>query len=438
MLYESIPKRIQKRLVTRNKTMLEFQDNGGKTTSRLISIACRPPRGRSGDIVLDEFAIYKKSASQLIYTAALPVLSRGGCMEIGSTPLGMLGMFYRIWTDKEQFPKFARFFVPWWQSSALCEDVGAAHAAGVKDMETKERVERFGKPILREALNNLFLEDFQQEYECTFIDSAESYISFDLIYANTPGRRDEDMYRMGATDDAGEIDIEVHVFHDTDALCMSYVAEKHGKAFVGYDVARRRDAAVIFVIGLLPDGKRMSLAEIVMVNKDFDYQIEQFRKIMYSLNPVRSCVDQTGQGEMLVETLQKEFRSTRVEGVLFNVQSKEELAIGVRQGLERGEFLLQNDAKFHKQIHSIKRMPTSGGAFRYDSERDEQGHADSFWAWALANYGVVGAANSSSGFYEQWKKKQAARAADESALPRTPPRGKSVEQVLRNLRKSWV
>jgi phage FluMu gp28-like protein len=100
MLYDSIPKRVRKPLVTRNKTMLEFLDNNGKTTSRLISIACRPPRGRSGDIVLDEFAVYKKNVSRVIYTAALPVLSRGGCMEIGSTPLGMMGMFYEIWTNK--------------------------------------------------------------------------------------------------------------------------------------------------------------------------------------------------------------------------------------------------------------------------------------------------------------------------------------------------
>jgi phage FluMu gp28-like protein len=435
MLYDSIPKRIQKRLLTRNKTMLEFQDNSGNTTSRLISIACRPPRGRSGDVVLDEFAIYKKNASKMIYTAALPVLSRGGCMEIGSTPLGMLGMFYQSWSDREHFKDFTRFIVPWWSSSALCVDVEGAYAAGVKYMDTQERVERFGKESLKRAFADLFLEDFQQEYECTFVDSAESYISLDLIYMNTPGRRDTDVYRMGATADGEEIDLEVHVFHDTDALCLGYNPEKHGKVFVGYDVARRRDAAVIFAVGLLPDGKRMSLAEIVMVNKEYEYQIEQFRKIMYSLNPVRACVDQTGQGEMIVETLQNEFGSARVEGVLFNVQSKEELAIGVRQGLERKEFLLQNDARFHRQIHSIKRLPTSGGtAFRYDSERDEQGHADSFWAWALANHAVIAATNEKPGFYEQWRMKQTARASGETATP-SPPRGKSLERVMSEMMK---
>ena len=441
MLYDSIPKRIQKKIVTRNKTMIEFLDNDGKSTSRLISIACRPPRGRSGDIVLDEFAIYKKNASRTIYTAALPVLSRGGCMEIGSTPLGMLGMFYQIWNDRENFKDFTRFTVPWWQSAALCADVEAARLANVKNMETEERVKRFGTGILQKEYSSLFFEDFQQEYECTFIDSAESYISMDLILDNTPGRRDEDWQRMGATSE-GEIDIEVRVFHTADTLCECYIPEKHGRLFLGYDVARRRDAAVIFVIGLLPDGRKQSVADIVMVNKDFEYQLDEFRKIMRGLSPVRSCIDQTGQGEFVVETLQKEFGNSRVEGVLFNLLSKEELAIGVRQGLERGEFLLQNDSRFHKQIHSIKRFPTSGGAFRYDSERDEDGHADSFWAWALANHAVIGSTNTKPGFYEQWRERRAGGKAPETARtdvtaasPVIPAKGKSAAAVMREMRK---
>jgi phage FluMu gp28-like protein len=441
MLYDSIPKRIKKKLLVRNKTMMEFLDNDGKTTSRLISIACRPPRGRSGDIVLDEFAIYKKNASKTIYTAALPVLSRGGCMEIGSTPLGMLGMFYQIWTDKENFKDFSRFTVPWWQSSALCVDVEAARLADVKSMETEERVTHFGTKTLTDAFNALFFEDFKQEYECTFLDSAESYIAMDLILDNTPGRRDEDWQSMGVTENEGEIDIEVHVFHTADSLCEGYIPEKHGRLFLGYDVARRRDAAVIFVIGVMPDGRKRSVAEIVMVNKDFEYQLDEFRKIMRGLSPVRACIDQTGQGEFVVETVQKEFGNSRVEGVLFNLMSKQELVISVRQGLERMEFLLQNDSRFHKQIHSIKQFPTMGGAFRYDSERDEDGHADSFWAWALANHAVTGPVNTKPGFYEQYRAKRAGIAPETvkqetAATPQViPARGKTAAAIMREMRK---
>lgn len=56
--YDSIPKFARKPIVTENKTELEFLDANGKTTSRLISMPCRPPRGKGGDISLDEFGIF--------------------------------------------------------------------------------------------------------------------------------------------------------------------------------------------------------------------------------------------------------------------------------------------------------------------------------------------------------------------------------------------
>jgi phage FluMu gp28-like protein len=129
---------------------------------------------------------------------------------------------------------------------------------------------------------------------------------------------------------------------------------------------------------------------------------------MKNLPVVRGCMDQTGQGEPLCEKLQDEFGAAKIEGVIFSPESKETLAIGVRAGLEKREFLLQNDPKFHKQIHSIKRMTTLAGRFRYDAQRDEQGHADSFWAWALANFAITDTAKAAGngGFYKQYAEKQ--------------------------------
>ena len=39
-----------------------------------------------------------------------------------------------------------------------------------------------------------------------------------------------------------------------------------------------------------------------------------------------------------------------------------------------------------QQIHSVKRKPTATGLV-FDTERNEEHHADRFWAWALALYG---------------------------------------------------
>lgn len=425
--YHSIPKKYRKPLVSETKSTMEFYDKGNKTTSRLISIACRPPRGRGGDIVFDEMAIYPSNKARIIYTAGLPVVARGGCVEIGSSPLGKLGTFYDIFTDEKKFPEYMRITVPWWYAQELCNNVDEATRLAPY-METEDRVEIFGTDSIKTIFNSMFIEDFQQEFECTFIDSALSYITLDLIHANTPGMREKERSgELGDGDD--EEDLEVKAFNDTDSLLMGYDPDKHGQLYLGYDVARRRDAAVIFVIGSLPNGKKISVAEIEMKNQKFEFQLDQFRKIMKGLPVVRACIDQTGQGEPLSEKLQDEFGEVKVEGVLFNTESKEVLAIGVRTGLEKAEFLLQNDSRFHRQIHSIKRIATTGGHFRYDSERDESGHADSFWAWALANYAIIEHKGNGPGFYQQYKdkKKKAAIAG--------PTKAKSRDQVLRKMLK---
>jgi len=443
--YHSIPRKYKKPLVSETKTTMEFYDTQKKTTSRLLSIACRPPRGKGGDIVFDEFAIYPKNKADIIYTAGLPVVARGGAVEIGSTPLGMIGRFYEILTDEVTYPRYTRSTIPWWFANALCNNVAEAVKLA-KEMETEERVGKYGSDHIKDQFLSMLLEDFQQEYECMFVDSAMSYITMELIWANTPGMREGDRETALSGGDIDEDiqpeeEIEVKVFRDADSVLAGYpsLLEKYSngepiRLYLGYDVARRRDAAVVFLIGKLPDGKKMSIAEIEMKNTKFEDQLDVVRKLMHHLPVIRAAMDMTGMGEPLCERLQTEFGAARVEGVLFNSENKEILALGVRTGLENNEFLLQNDSRFHKQIHSIKRIPTGVGRFRYDSERDQDGHADSFWAWALANYAVVELKETKQGFYQQLKaKKDTAATIENHTAGVTKPvkaRGKSLDRLL--------
>jgi phage FluMu gp28-like protein len=433
--YHSIPAKYSKKLASETKTSMEFYDKGGHTVSRLISISCRPPRGRGGDIVLDEWAIYPKALSKTIYTAALPVISRGGCIEGGSSPLGSMGMFYDVWKNEKDYPYFVRFMVPWWASTALCVNVAEAVKIA-PDMDTEDRVELFGNETLKTIFHSMFLEDFQQEFECIFVDSTQSYITLELIYANTPGMREADRPALdeGQGENVDEDGIEIKAYKTVDDLILCYEPEKHGdRLYFGYDVARNRDAAEIFIIGVMPNGKNKSVASIEMVGQAFEYQRDQIRKLMKSGLPVdRGCIDATGLGMDTTETLQREFTQTKIEGVEFNVQSKDVLARGVKEGLEKNEFLLQNDNRFHRQIHSIKRIPMPGGAFRYDSERDEMGHADKFWAWALAKHAIP-KQGAPKGFYQQYHEK---RTGQETKIEVVNPgiiKGKSAGRILRKM-----
>lgn len=404
--YESIPSRHKKKLVHSNATMLEFEDVGGKTTSRLISLPCRPPRGKNGDVCLDEFAIYLPRLSKEIYTAASFCTLRKGCIEVGSSPLGTIGKFYEICTDRENYPAYDRYFIPWWYTDVMCKDVrGAIKLA--KDMETAERVMKFGTDRLISLFKNSLLEDFQQECECIFIDSSASYISLELILANTPGRRDEDIPRNFEKDEdyyEAKRDVEIHCFRKADELILNYNPDKHGTPlFMGLDIGRTTDATVFYVIGLF-NGKKRSVLRHEMRNADFDSQEAVLNRLMENLPIYRCCIDDGGIGRMLAENAKKRY-GERAELYNFNLSSKEILAMGVKTGLERREYELDNDREFHAEIHSIKRAPSSGGSFRYDAERNERGHADSFWAWALASYAMDGK-KIEPNFYAEYARKK--------------------------------
>ncbi len=442
--YDSIPNRYKKKLVHSTATMLEFEDVGSKTTSRLISLPCRPPRGKNGDVCLDEFAIYLPRLSKEIYTAASFCTLRRGCIEVGSTPLGTIGKFYEICTDRENYPNFDRYFIPWWYAKVMCKDVrGAVQFA--KEMETAERVERFGTDRLISLFKNSTLEDFQQECECVFIDSSASYISLELIYANTPGRREEDIPANIEKDEdyfAAKRDVEIHCFKDADELILNYSPEKYGSPlFMGLDIGRTSDATVFYIIGVI-NGKKRSVLRHEMRNADFDEQTAVLDKLMENLPIYRCCIDDGGIGRNLAENAHKRY-GERAELYHFDLQSKEILAMGVRTGLERREYEIDNDRDFHAQIHSIKRTPSSGGSFRYDAERNEKGHADSFWAWALASYATDGKKIEPNFYAEYARKKNDSVVTlnngniEPSNIPQTSltrTRGKSLSSVLRSVR----
>ena len=238
--YDSMPDcDAKKKLITDNKSMLCFQDKNGITQSRLISIPCRPPRGKGGDISLDEFAIYNAKMQKLVYDAALPVISRGGTIEMGSSPLGKIGQFYDILTDKDTYD-YERYNIPWWFCRDLCVDVPTAVKVA-PSLSTVERVETFGTKIIRQIFQNNDYDTFRQEYECDFIDSSESYIPLDLIYANTPGKRDGDLDLSACEKMTDEEyweynrSIDFQTYKELDLAILNYDPEKHGQTlYLGY------------------------------------------------------------------------------------------------------------------------------------------------------------------------------------------------------------
>jgi phage FluMu gp28-like protein len=85
----------------------------------------------------------------------------------------------------------------------------------------------------------------------------------------------------------------------------------------------------------------------------------------------------------LAENLQRDF--PQVVGENFTNEAKERWCTDFKILLQRRDVVLPRDRDLVAQVHSIKRRVLPSGKVTFDAERTERGgHADRFWAIALA------------------------------------------------------
>lgn len=123
----------------------------------------------------------------------------------------------------------------------------------------------------------------------------------------------------------------------------------------------------------------------VLEKTPFHIQYEIISAILRHPKLRRCCIDSTGIGMQLAETAQKDFGKYRVEMVMFTNKSKEEMAYNLRTNFEDKSVFIPNDHDIREDLHSIRRIATKAGNIRFDADSSEvNGHADRFWALALA------------------------------------------------------
>ena len=98
----------------------------------------------------------------------------------------------------------------------------------------------------------------------------------------------------------------------------------------------------------------------------------------------RACIDATGMGAPLAESLAREF-GPRVEPVVFTAALKEDLAFRTKRRMEARLSLLPDTREIRRAFSAVKKFVTPSGNLRFDAVRTEAGHADEFWAKALAD-----------------------------------------------------
>jgi phage FluMu gp28-like protein len=307
---------------------LEVAFEGG---SRITALPANPDtaRGFSANVLLDEFAFHKDSRS--IWKALFPVISKPGLkLRVVSTPNGKSNKFYELMTGHDD---------GW--SRHVC-DIHQAVAEGCpRDIDE-----------LRQALADP--DAWAQEYELQWLDEASAWLSYDLI-ARCESEDAADPSKAG-----------------------------NGRFYLGMDIARRRHLTVMWVIEQVGD-VGWTREVVKMRNATFADQEAELDRLMRAYAIERGCLDQTGVGEQMVERAKERHGESRIEGVLFHAVTKQDMAIRLKKSFEDRRLRISPDRDTRDSLHAVKKFVTAGGSERFDADATEKGHADEFWALALAN-----------------------------------------------------
>jgi len=299
--------------------------------SRVVALSASPDaaRGFGGNLLLDEFAFH--ADSRRIWGSAFPVAARGGHkIRVISTPNGKGNKFYELMTSADNG----------WSKHHV--DIYEAVRQGL-DVNVDE---------LRTGMAD---EDaWAQEFELAWLDEASSWLDYDLISACE---------------------------HPQAGLPGNY---QGGPCFVGVDIAARNDLFVIWVMELI--GDVLWTREIIAKKRiSFAEQDTLLAGVVKRYRVVRVLMDQTGMGEKPVEDAKRVHGADRVEGVLFTSAAKLDMATKLKESMQdRKTRLPEGDPVLRSDLHSIKSLVGLTGIRRLIADGDSDGHADRFWAGAMA------------------------------------------------------
>jgi phage FluMu gp28-like protein len=232
-------------------------------------------------------------------------------------------------------------------------------------------------------------EAWHQEYLCEFIDETTAWLPYDLI----EGVEDIQLNHQPLwAEELVNAAIDHHEQYKSYENPPEFIAGAAiladvlfpGELYLGFDVARRRDLSIIWLDEVIGDLAR-NRAVIDLRKQPFGVQ----RLVLFALLRLpqmrRGCIDETGIGMDLAEKAVEIFGENTVEAVTFTAKNKEALATGIRKSFEDRKDRIPADTTIRNSLHTIKKISTSAGNFRFDADREETtGHADHFWAKALA------------------------------------------------------
>jgi phage FluMu gp28-like protein len=335
---------------------------------RIHSMSSNPDAqaGKRGGRILDEFALHPDSRK--LYSIAYPGITWGGQLEIVSTHRGSANFFNELVEDVKHRgnPKGFSLHTVTLQQAL---DQGFLYKLQQVLPPGDERLSMDEAAYFDFIRKGCASEEiFLQEYMCLPADDASAFLSWDLIAACE--------YRAG---EAWEMDARGHMADGRPADGL----------YIGIDVGRRHDLTVIWVVERF-GGLLFTRRVVELRDEKFSSQEAEIYPLIGLAGVRRCCIDATGLGMQLAERAQDKF-GYRVEPVTFSAAVKEALAYPVRAAFEDQSVRIPRNDQIRADLRQVKKTTTAAGNIRFEAERGEDGHADRFWALALALHAAAGA-----------------------------------------------
>lgn len=367
-LYESLPLGIKLKFkLSKPDTKFEKKFSNG---ARIVCMHI--PRGKGpAKLRVDEAAFLPDPRK--VWQGVYGAVALGGYVWAVSTPLGKIGGFYDLIEpqDERTVKNWRLVRTYWWDCPGLCTNVPLARKQA-PGMPTADRVEKFGTEQLKQIFHspNFTLEDFQQEYECAFVDESQSFYPWELLLSVAKCER--------SAEDLPGFDRDYAMYDTFEA----FAEHKRGDVFCGYDVGRTRNTAELAVFEKL--GGRVFQRVVRTYDKTpFRVQKVDLRDALDVLNPVRLSIDYQGIGMDMSEGLNTDYGNI-VELVTFSNPEKDRMATIAKKALEDKNAFLSTDRARLRQWHSVKQEVTPTGKFSYAPDKSEKHHADKWCADILA------------------------------------------------------
>lgn len=318
---------------------------------RIHSMSSNPDAqaGKRGGRVLDEFALHQDPRK--LWSIAYPGITWGGSLEAFSTHRGSHNFFNQLIREVRENgnPKKISLHRVTLQDAL---EQGLLYKLQQKldpESEVQEMDEAQYFDYVRSGCADE--ESFQQEYMCKPADDDAAFLEYDLIASCEYAQN------------------------------VNWEAIEGRDLYLGIDIGRKRDLTVAWLMERLGDVKYTR--KVIRLRNMPKHEQE---KVLWPLIEIaaRTCIDATGLGIGWADDAQKKFGEARVEAVTFTPKVKEALAYPVRGGMQDRTLRIPYDPVVRADLRSVTKQTTAAGNIRFTAERTPDGHADHFWALALA------------------------------------------------------